>query len=53
MRLATVSGHDSALKVFDVVNFDLMHMIKLKFIPDVCEFIHKSSSFSSLIAIAE
>jgi peptidylprolyl isomerase domain and WD repeat-containing protein 1 len=33
-RLATVSSKDSALKVFDVVNFDLMHMIKLKFVPD-------------------
>jgi peptidylprolyl isomerase domain and WD repeat-containing protein 1 len=30
-RLATVCSKDSALKIFDVVNFDLMHMIKLKF----------------------
>jgi peptidylprolyl isomerase domain and WD repeat-containing protein 1 len=52
-RLATVSSLDSALKVFDVTNFDLMHMIKLKFIPDICEFIHKKSSFSALLAIAE
>lgn len=52
-RLATVSSKDSALKVFDVVNFDLMHMIKLKFVPDICEFIHKESSFSSVIAISE
>ena len=44
---------DCALKVFDVVNFDLMHMIKLKFTPDLCEFIHKSSSFSSIIAISQ
>lgn len=36
MRLATVSPRDSALKVFDVVNFDQMHMIKLKFVPDQC-----------------
>ena len=53
MRLATVSGCDSGLKVFDVANFDLMHMIKLKFVPNVCEFIHKKSSFSALLAIAE
>lgn len=52
-RLATVSGKDCSMKVFDVVNFDLMHMIKLKFVPDVCEFIHKKASFSSIIAIAE
>jgi len=52
-RLATVSGNDCTMKVFDVVNFDLMHMIKLKFVPDVCEFVNKKSSFASLIAIAE
>jgi peptidylprolyl isomerase domain and WD repeat-containing protein 1 len=51
-RLATVCSKDSALKMFDVVNFDLMHMIKLKFTPEVCEFINKSSSFSSLLAIS-
>eukprot|EP00347_Sterkiella_histriomuscorum_P006628 403352043 len=52
-RLATVSGKDQTIKIFDVVNFDLMHMVKVKFIPDVCEFIHKKSSFSAIIAVAE
>ena len=51
MRLGTVCQKDQSLKIFDVMNFDLMHMIKLKFIPDICEFIQKSSSFSSLMAI--
>ena len=41
------------MKIFDVVNFDLMHMIKLKFVPDLCEFINKQGSFSSLIAITQ
>jgi len=53
MRLATVSGFDSSLKVFDVANFDLMHSIKLKFVPDLCEFINKKSNFSSILAVAE
>jgi peptidylprolyl isomerase domain and WD repeat-containing protein 1 len=52
-RLATVCSKDQALKVFDVLNFDLMHMIRLKFVPDMCEFIHKASSFSSVIAITQ
>lgn len=52
-RLGTVCSKDGALKVFDVVNFDMMHKIQLKFTPDQCEFIHKASSFSSVIAISE
>jgi peptidylprolyl isomerase domain and WD repeat-containing protein 1 len=52
-RLATVCSKDQALKVFDVVNFDLMHMIKLKFVPELCEFINKHSSFSYIIAITQ
>ena len=52
-RLATVSGPDQSVKIFDVVNFDLMHMVKLKFVPDCCEFIQKKSSFSAVLAVAE
>jgi peptidylprolyl isomerase domain and WD repeat-containing protein 1 len=52
-RLATVSSKDQTLKVFDVVNFDLMHMIKLKFTPELCEFINKHSSFTSIVAITQ
>ena len=52
-RLATVCPKDQTLKVFDVVNFDLMHMIKLKFVPDLCEFIYKTTSFSSIVAITQ
>ena len=52
-RLATVCPKDQSLKVFDVVNFDLMHMIKFKFIPELCEFIHKTTSYSSVIAVTQ
>ena len=41
------------MKLFDVVNFDIMHMAKLGFIPTVCEFVNKVSSFSPLLAIGE
>ena len=41
------------MKLFDVVNFDIMHMAKLDFIPTVCEFVNKASSFSPILAIGE
>ena len=41
------------MKLFDVVSFDIMHMVKLGFVPTVCEFVHKVSSFSPVLAIGE
>ena len=37
--LCTVSL-DKSLKVFDVINFDMINMLKLDFIPSHCCFIH-------------
>ena len=44
---------ECTMKLFDVASFDVIHIIKLSFIPSVCEFVHKTSSFSPLLAIAE
>ena len=52
-RLATVCPAEESMKLFDVVNFDIMHMAKLDFIPTVCEFVNKASSFSPILAIGE
>ncbi len=52
-RLATVCSKDQQLKIFDVMNFDLMHVAKLKFPPFLCEFIHKRSSFSPIVAVSQ
>ena len=52
-RLATVCQAEESLKLFDVVNFDIMHMTKLGFVPTVCEFVNKVSSFSQVLAIGE
>jgi len=38
--LATV-GSDKAVKVFDIVNFDMINMLKLPFSPSVCCWLHK------------
>lgn len=48
-----MSPKDNSLKVFDVANFDMMHMIKLKFSPELCEFVHRSSAFSALLAVTQ
>lgn len=46
-------GNDKALKVFDVVNFDMINMLKLDYIPGVCEWVFKKGDALSAIAIAE
>ena len=52
-RLATICQAEESLKLFDVANFDIIHMTKLGFAPSVCEFVNKTSSFSQVLAIAE
>jgi peptidylprolyl isomerase domain and WD repeat-containing protein 1 len=37
--LCTISV-DKSLKVFDVINFDMINMIRLDFVPLACCFIH-------------
>ena len=31
---------DKSLKIFDIINFDMINMIKLDFVPFACSFIH-------------
>jgi peptidylprolyl isomerase domain and WD repeat-containing protein 1 len=53
-RLASVSALDMTYKVFDVANFDLMHMTKLTFVPSICCFVEKRvMSFTPLLCICE
>lgn len=52
-RLATVCPLEQSLKLFDVASFDVIHILKLDFIPSVCEFVHKPTSFSPLLAVAD
>lgn len=37
--LATLSV-DKTMKIFDVITFDMINMIKLDFMPYTCSFIH-------------
>ena len=41
------------MKLFDVVNFDVIHFVRLGFAPGPCDFVSKVSSFSPILAIAE
>lgn len=53
IRDMTVSGDgqllcsvaaDQSLKVFDIINFDMINMCKLPFVPTSCAFIHKPAA---------
>jgi hypothetical protein len=50
-EMITVCPGDQTLKIFDVLNFDLNNMIKLNFLPGVCEFIGNMNSNKNLIAV--
>ena len=52
-RVATVSELEQSVKLFDVLNFDVIHFFKLGFAPGECDFVSKLSSFSPILAICE
>lgn len=43
-------GDDEAMKVFDVVNFDMINMLKLGYHPGQCEWIHSPGDAISAVA---
>jgi len=50
--LATI-GTDKAVKVFDIVNFDMISMLKLPFMPSVCCWLNRPGDAISELAVAE
>ena len=52
MLAASISSDGSA-KVYDVVNFDLINMIKLDFTPRACCWVHRRGRADSLLAVSE
>jgi len=50
--LATISS-DKAVKVFDVVNFDMINMIKLEYTPSCALWIHKPGDAINELAISD
>ena len=53
LRLATCCPEEKSLKVFDVVNFDLMNMIKVNFTPNLMQFVSKQNMFAPILAVTE
>lgn len=49
--LCTVGSKDMVLNVFDVINFDMVNMVKLGFRPSCCEWIAPSGSNRMLVAV--
>ncbi len=48
--LCTISN-DKSLKIFDVVNFDMINMMKLDFSPLTCTFIHSERDPISALCV--
>lgn len=48
--LCTASS-DKNVKIFDVVNFDMINMIKLDFVPLCAEWIHQPNDAISALAV--
>ncbi|KAK2490492.1 hypothetical protein MC885_019822 [Smutsia gigantea] len=46
-------GDDKAMKVFDVVNFDMINMLKLGYFPGQCEWIYCPGDAISAVAASE
>mmetsp|Transcript_28061 Transcript_28061/g.50262 ORF Transcript_28061/g.50262 Transcript_28061/m.50262 type:complete len:585 (+) Transcript_28061:112-1866(+) len=53
LRLATCSDQDKKVKLFDVVNFDMINIVRLDFSPGAMEFVHGRDALTSLLAISE
>lgn len=53
LYLATCSYKDESLKIFDISNFDMIHFIKLNFVPYHCEFISKVKNPNLEVALSE
>ncbi|KAL5482454.1 CYP15 [Sanghuangporus weigelae] len=46
-------SEDGTAKVFDVINFDMINMIKLGFVPHACCWVHKKGKAQALLAVSE
>ncbi|CAF1604534.1 unnamed protein product [Adineta ricciae] len=44
---------DRTLKMFDVLSFDMITMVKLEFVPLMCSFVHSSRQALSTLAVSD
>lgn len=50
--LCTISA-DKSIKIFDVVNFDMINMLKLSYVPSDCSFIHSDKDPIKALCLSE
>lgn len=53
LYMCTSSPKDECVKIFDILNFDMIHFIKLKFVPYLCEFVNDSKDPQLKVAVTE
>ena len=51
--LCTCSVKDEYLKIYDIINVDMINFIKLNIFPFLCEFISKSNLMNKICAVSE
>ena len=51
--LLATCGADKAVKVFDVVNFDMINILKLDFVPSCATWIHKAGDAIPELAVSD
>lgn len=51
--LLVTASADKSVKIFDIINFDMINMITLDYVPSVCEWIYKSGDTIPCLAIAD
>ncbi|CAI9105574.1 OLC1v1004522C1 [Oldenlandia corymbosa var. corymbosa] len=52
MLCCTISS-DESVKVYDVVNYDMMAMIRLKFVPGCVEWVYKRGDIKAKLAVSD
>ncbi|KDR21487.1 peptidylprolyl isomerase domain and WD repeat-containing protein 1 isoform X1 [Zootermopsis nevadensis] len=50
--LCSVSS-DKSLKIFDIINFDMINMMKLEYVPVCCEWIHCPGDAIAALAVSD
>ena len=52
MLCCTISN-DRSVKIYDVVNYDMMAMVRLPFIPGCAEWVYKQGDVKAKLAISD
>lgn len=47
------ASSDKSLKIFDVINFDMINMMRLDYVPGTAEFIHRPGDAIQTIAVSD